>query len=193
MTTPQLYRIFGTRGGGLGMAHPAVDEPWLRGHPYRLAYDQLRRPGRVTGWREVEFVLHEGRAADCMITVEGVDLYSQRLRQAIEDALSPVDDVQWLPALVRETPDAAPVRRWLVQPLTGDELLDTGATRHAPAEMAQAGLTPVIKGVYSAQAVGDRQILKYPYGYPPVVTARVRDAIEAAGCTGISFSRVPLV
>lgn len=62
-----------------------------------------------------------------------------------------------------------------------------------PAEMAQAGLTPVIKGVYSARAVGDRQILKYPYGYPPVVSARVRDAIEAAGCTGISFSRVPLV
>ena len=125
-----------------------MDEPWLPGHPFRLAYDQLRRPGTVTGWREVEFVLRDGRGADCMITVEGVDLYSQKLRDAIEGALSPVDEVQWLAALVWEAPDAPPVRRWLVQPLTGDELLDTDATRYAPAEMAQAGLTPVIKGVH---------------------------------------------
>lgn len=186
-----LYRLSPSMTGEYGMAYPADASQWIAGKPELQAYSALRRPRRVEAWPIVAFEVR-GRLSDCIPTLgTSVALYSSRLREAIEGALSAEDDVQWLEARVIDV-DAP---WWVFNPLWGLDGLDARSTVYRPYTGPETGVVlgdVPVKAVFDAGRIQGRSVLKYPYGHEPVVTDGVRDAVVAAGCLGVEFSPVPL-
>jgi hypothetical protein len=146
----------------------------------------------VSGWEDLEFDVEGGPSGDALPASVAVDLYSQRLRDAIESVLTERDEVQWLPARAPDQPGGSPRRRWLLQPLSGADAISTTQSTYAPDFMreAAADLVTLMKPVFRREAVEGLRILKYPTGYRPIVSKEVREAVESAGCAGLEFIQV---
>lgn len=181
----QLWRMF-PLDEGVELAR--TTRKWSIPFPW----DGIQRPGRVDDWSELELkVASHADLRDCHPCIKGFEVYSQKLRRAIESALLPVDEVQWLPVTLIHGDHSQP--RWVCNPLFGPEAIDQQRTKRIDTTDAPFPMESITSAVYDLAKIGGHQILKYPYGSKPVVTDHVRQTIEAAGCTGIQWERTPAV
>lgn len=160
----------------------------------RHVYNRTKRPtGHIDGWVPLDFELRgQARFLDNIASVTQFGLYSEQLRAVIEGVLGDRDLVQWLPVTVRSV-DGSEVRDyWVLHPLVDPrELIDQDASVYGEGRVDVDG--PVmIKAVLAYDKVEGRNIAKYPYGPNPIVSDRIRQAVEAAGCTGVVFEPVPV-
>lgn len=182
----RLWRMFPPLEDG-GVEQARTTRKWSIPLPWRPLDD----PGRVEEWPELDLFVPTGTGLlDSHPCIKGFEVYSQRLRDAIESALSPVDEVQWLPVTLARGEEVQ--RRWVCNPLFGPEALDQQRTKRIDVSDAPFPAEPITAAVFDLAKVGDHQVLKYPYGSIPVVTDRVREAVEQAGCTGIRWVKTPV-
>lgn len=179
----RFFRIFPDGGHGMVWPDQAV---WLE---RRDTYNGVKRPGLIDGWVELVLELRpleRGESfADCLPCVKGFDVYSERMRTTIEAVLLPGDVVQWLPTIVADGTGDDRRRYWVMHPPHGPEAVDQEASTRAPEPIG------LVKAVLDPEKVADRHVMKYPYGFPPIVSEEVRHALEQAGCSGMHFERVP--
>ncbi len=64
---------------------------------YRLKFEG----GEVQEWPDLRYVLPRGRFADFLKTVNGMAVFSERLREVLDAHAGPADRFQWIPAWVR--------------------------------------------------------------------------------------------
>lgn len=185
MLMTQLWRMFPLDDG----VEPArTTRKWSIPFPWR----PLHEPGRIEDWPEMVLTVQRGaELRDCHPCIKGFEVYSQKLRRAIESALLPVDEVQWLPVTLIHGDHSQP--RWVCNPLFGPEAIDQERTKRIDTTDAPFPMQSITSAVYDLAKIGGHQIFKYPYGSIPVVTDRVKGAIEKAGCTGIQFEPTPSV
>lgn len=171
-----------------GLARLPADAP----REWRLIKGELRRTlGPVDGW-DPDFRLHLDRPepADFQGAVAMPFVVTERAKETIEPLLESVDEVLWL-AVTLETSSGDAHRMYFLRPLRGPEFVDEAASKVGPG--IPPGTTSITVAVFSEEKVGDRQLFAYAYGSSPVVSPRIRTAIEQAGLTGIEdWSPVPL-
>lgn len=173
------------------VAWPIDNDAWKA---RRDLYDRTTRPGRIDGWVPLDLELRDrGRYLDNIASVKRFCLYSKQLRDAIEAVLGDLDAAQWLPVTVRSV-DGSEVRDyWVLQPLVNPlELVNEERSVYGKEQRIYAEGPELIKAVLDPRKVEGRNLTKYPYGPHPIVSDRIRLAIEAAGCTGVVFEPVPV-
>lgn len=115
-------------------------------------------------------------------------LYSEKLRAAIDMAAGPRDVIQWLPAWVTDA-EGGRRRYWgLHFPEPPEAIIDTKLSVYGGAPGV------VMKGVLDLAKLDGRHVTVSPEGgggFDFLVSARARDVIRAAGCEGLVFARFP--
>lgn len=167
----------------------------LRDEPHApLAYgpddperdELLVEPGRVEGWVPLELEVRSGVPTDYLANNVGVRLCSERLKDALEQANSGADELQWLDATVL---DAAGIghRYYVLHFPTLPDVLDPERT------ITSRGWF-VVKPVIAESRVGQHRVFSFPGGTSrTVVTDQVREAVVRAGCTGVDFASVAVI
>ena len=112
-------------------------------------------------------------------------LLSNRLLTLLVRLQGPDDALEYMPCDVRWQQEEL---SYGLLRLTGNpEVLDKSAT-------VFAGVDFVVRAVLSRDAVGDRKVFSFERASSRIIVAReVRDAIDAAGLTGVLFSPVAVV
>lgn len=165
----------------------AEDEEY---EPYGVAYgpedaDLFVLPSsgtKVSDWQPLELSLREGGFADYLANDLGVRLCSGRLHASIEDVRPKSDSVQWLDVTVA---DSHEIRQYHVLhfPVNYPVVNESRSIMAGPM---------VVKPVFCASAIADRHIFTLPNapGGRLFVSRRLKNAILAANCTGLSFAKV---
>ena len=125
--------------------------------------------------------LRDGSFADYLPCNKSWRLCSRKLKDVFDATAKPGDDLVWIPARVSNGNET---RDYFVLSLTAHpEYIDASRSTYSAPGV-------VVKGVLDTEACGGSAIFIYdPYAHAPVVSSQVRDAIIAAGCTGIAFSK----
>jgi hypothetical protein len=181
----RFYRLFPAMDARHGMAEPTDPAEWTPGH--RDAYFLgIKRPGRVEDLPQVtSFTVHDWHArGDVVPCTKAFEFYSAKLRQVIEASLTEEDVVQWFGSTLLAE-DGSPAGTWWIMHPPDVMPMNVGATTYG-------GLAGVIKGVIDPGLIGGRNAFKYPYGFPPVLSEAVCEAIRRAGCSGLIFEGVPV-
>ncbi len=147
--------------------------------------DILAAPAAVQDWVPPRMEVYSGELTDYLPSNVGMRLVSPKLRGAIDDAAGEAG-IQWLAAIVSDN-GSNRVYDYFVLHLTG--VLD--ALNLAESEMARADF--VLKPVLDPAKLNGERVFIFSEGDQRVVVDDVvRRAIEAAGCTGVGFSEVPI-
>ena len=155
----------------------------------RAPYDpelsrRLIAGGEVADWEPLRFELDEGGVVDYLASTFAYRLCSEPLRDVLEARRGATDVVQWLPTIVvdrsgRELP------YWALHfPTVPDVLNRSRSVLAGPV---------VVKAVLDRQLVDGHRLLTLPKDLTRLILAdQVKSAIEAAGCTGMKFSPIPM-
>jgi hypothetical protein len=147
--------------------------------------DILAATGPVEEWEPPSLVVYSGKLTDYLPSNVGMRLVSAKLREAIDGAAAGAG-IQWLPASVTEKDSHAGFEYWILHPTKVLNVLDT-----ARSEMARMDF--VVRPVLDPSKLDGTPLFIFSEGdQRVVVNDRVRQAIEAAGCTGVGFSEVPV-
>jgi hypothetical protein len=155
----------------------------------RAPYDfevsrRLMDGNEVTDWEPLRFELDEGAVVDYLANTFAYRLCSERLRDVLEGGRGAPDVVQWLSAIVvdqrgRELP------YWVLHFPTVPQVLNRSRSLLAG--------PMVVKAVLDRQLIDGHRLLTLPKDLTTLMLAdQVKSAIEAAGCTGMKFSPIPM-
>ncbi|CAN5855476.1 hypothetical protein BH23ACT12_BH23ACT12_04650 [soil metagenome] len=147
--------------------------------------DVLAATGEVGDWEPPWLVVYSGKLTDYLPSNVGMRLVSAKLKDVIDGAASGVR-IQWLAASVTDKDSHATCEYYVLHPVEVADVLDT--TR---SEMARMDF--VIKPVLDSGKLNAAPVFIFSEGdQRVVVNDRVRQAIEAAGCTGVGFTPLPV-
>ena len=147
--------------------------------------DILADPTPIEGWVPPQMVVYAGEMTDYLPSNVGMRLISQKLRQAIE-AAAPGAGVEWLAASVTDNDSQATAEYWVLHPTEVLDVLDRTASDIARADF-------VVKPVLDSGKLNRASVFIFSEGdQRVVVSSEVRRSIEAAGCTGVGFTEIPV-
>jgi len=165
---------------------------WKEDDPSGVAYGPeesdlfiLPEEGFVRTWAALQFTLKDGDYGDYLANDKGCPLCSARLKNIMETTRSQSDALQWLDVTVIS--ETGEVRDYYILHFTRSfEVLDRSRTIFAGGDF-------VVKAVIDIKSVGTHQIFTFPTGGGKrmILSEQVKKAIEAGGCTGLEFSKVP--
>lgn len=168
--------------------HYCSDEAYER---YGVAYAPpgtdihvIPEPGqKIVDWQPLHFTLREGGFADYLADNIGARLCSVRLRRIVDKNLAADDRVQWLEATVAHGKEIRPY--WILHFPEYIPVLDREKS-------IMVGSKIVVKPVLSAARLHGHNICSLCYGTRCFVSSRLKRMVEAAQCTGVGFSKVPV-
>lgn len=144
---------------------------------------RLRAGGSVTDWKEVRFDLGPGELADYLANSFAWRLCSTKLRDLLDKSHAAVDGIQWLSTRVT-LPDGAELPFWVLHFPDAADVVDKSKSVMAGPVLVKAHL--------DRRLVDGHRLFGFPNESVRVVVADdIRRGIVAAGCTGMTFSRVP--
>ena len=159
-------------GVALGRDDPALD-------------DILAATTPVENWVPPQMLVYAGKMTDYLPSNVGMRLISKRLRAAIEEA-APGAGIEWLAVSVTDNESQTTSEYWVLHPTEVLDVLDRGASEIARADF-------VVKPVLDAGKLDGASIFVFSEGdQRVVVSSEVRRSIEAAGCTGVGFTDLPV-
>jgi hypothetical protein len=138
---------------------------------------------KVTDWEKIKLQLKEGDFADYLANDLGGRLCSSKMRKIINDNISIEDKIQWLEVSVIEGDKDERTYYALHFPVSID-ILNKGKSI-----ITDDGL--VVKPILDKTAVKDLNIFTLPNesGITTFVSKKIKEALEKAGCTGLSFTK----
>lgn len=147
--------------------------------------DILAATAPVQCWVPPQMVVYAGKITDYLPSNVGMRLISAKLRRAIEDA-APGAGIEWLEASVTDNDSHDTSEYWVLHPTEVLDVLDRGASEFARADF-------VVKPVLDAGKLNGASVFIFSEGdQRVVVSSEVRRAIEAAGCSGVGFTEIPV-
>lgn len=147
--------------------------------------DTLAATAPVENWVPLQMVVYAGELTDYLPSNVGMRLVSEKLRQAIVGA-APGAGIEWLAAEVTDNDSHATSEYWVLHPTEVLDVLDRAASEIARADF-------VIKPVLDSAKLNGEPLFIFSHGDQRVVVgSEVRRAIEAAGCTGVGFTKIPV-
>ena len=147
--------------------------------------DILADPTPVKGWVPPQMVVYAGEMTDYLPSNVGMRLISKKLRGAIE-AAAPGAGIEWLAATVTDNESHETSEYWVLHPTEVLDVLDRAASEIARADF-------VVRPVLDSARLDGASVFIFSEGDQRVVVSRaVRQAIEAAGCTGVGFTELPV-
>lgn len=167
------FRILFDDQGTFGVAYTVVKQRMFT----------LPDSGLVQDWKPPSLELRKGEFADYLASDLGCRLCSERLRSILQENASPDDELQWLDIEVSRGSERR-VYSILHFPNPPDIVSKEGSIFAGDF---------VVKPVLLRAAIGNHTVFSYPKAGELMlfVAESVKRAIEAVGCTGIEFSRVP--
>ena len=182
---PHAPKIVSTKPGDFFYIH-WLDRPNLAvaSAPDDREQDRrLRAGGPVTDWKAVRFELGPGELADYVANSFAWRLCSTKLRDLLDRSRAAIDEIQWLPTTVT-LPDGAELPFWVLHFPDAADVIDKSKS--------------VMSGPVLVKAHLDRRLIDGHrlFGFPNesvgvIVADDIRRGIVAAGCTGMTFSKVP--
>jgi hypothetical protein len=164
-----------------------ADEPqyaFADAPPDRELGKRLLPGGWIPDWKILHFELKPGLLVDYLANRFAFRLCSERLREVIEQGRDQGDVVQWLPALVR-TPGGKELPHWILHFPEVPDVLNKSKTVFAG--------PMVVKAVLDSNLVDGHRVFSFPNeDLRLIIATEVKEAIEGAGCSGMTFSRVPI-
>jgi hypothetical protein len=140
----------------------------------------------VNDWKEIQFKLKGGEFADYLANDLGGRLCSSKLREIVNENISPKDKIQWLNvSIINENKEERtyyilhfPVNNYI---LNKEKSLIT-----------EDGV--VVKAVLDNESIKDLNIFTLPdeSGITTFVSKKIKKIMEQSGCTGVAFSKVPI-
>jgi hypothetical protein len=168
------YYYMGIREDGtFGIAYVPKGTPLL----------PLPKTGRVESWKAIVLTLREGSFSDYLANDRAFALCSRKLCGILDRTKSEHDEVQWLPALVRK--DGGEEKEYFILHLPqAHDVLDKEKTVFGPYDT-------IIKPVISRKLAEGHHVFTFigAGGHTFFVSDRVRRAVQAAKCVGVSFER----
>jgi hypothetical protein len=172
MKTPHpIYGVILNDDPRLGTAESLEELPLLL----------LPEEGFVNNWGPFVFELRDGRFGDYLACEISLRLCSQRLRDILQQKASPDDVLQWLDIQIRRGSEE---RQYFVLHFPEPrDVLDKEHTVYGANERS------VIKPAFSKRLCEKYNIFPSPRkgGQGFFIRAQVKEAIEAAKCTGMEF------
>lgn len=148
--------------------------------------DILADPTPVESWVPPQMVVYAGEMTDYLPSNVGMRLISKKLRAAMESA-APGAGVEWLAASVTDNDSHASSEYWVLHPIEVLDVLDRAASDIARADF-------VVKPVLDSGKLNGASVFIFSEGdQRVVVSSEVRRSIEAAGCTGVGFTEIPVI
>lgn len=146
----------------------------------------LPESGPVQDWKPLTLELRDGEFADYLGSELGCRLCSDRLRSILQKHASPDDELQWLPVVVQQGTENRPYS--ILHFPNSPDVLNKEKTLFA----GDTGF--VVKAVFLPSALVNHSVFAYPGGgeLSLFVSEPVKQAIEAAGCTGMELSVAPV-
>jgi hypothetical protein len=141
--------------------------------------------GTVEDWQTLILDLVEGDFADYLASNLGCRLCSKRLKDLLDSHASSVDELQWLPVIVREGTEQRPYS--ILHFPNPPDVLNK--------EKSLFARYFVVKPVLSEAAVGNHQVFSYPGGgeITLFVSRKVKLAIKSAGYSGMELSSAAML
>lgn len=162
--------------------------------PFGVAYgppdlDIFHFPGngqKVANWQSIDFKLKDGKYPDYLASNTGARLCSEKLKNIIDENKYETDEIQWLDVVVIDESGRKEPYFSLHFPVL-----------HQVVDMEKSLLnvdSTVIRPVLKYELVKDKSIFCIPekYAHSFYVSKKIRDAIKAADCTGISLSKAKI-
>ncbi|MEX0791037.1 MAG: DUF1629 domain-containing protein [Actinomycetota bacterium] len=147
--------------------------------------DILAATAPVENWVPPQMVVYAGELTDYLPSNVGMRLISAKLRKAIESA-APGAGVEWLVASVTDNDSHATSEYWVLHPTEVLDVLDRAASEIARADF-------VVRPVLDSGKLDGAKVFIFSEGDQRVVVgSEVRRAIEAAGCSGVGFTEIPV-
>lgn len=147
--------------------------------------ERLSNPGPITDWHRLTFVLDDGIATDYLANTSAYRLCSDRLMDAIESSRSGNEQLQWLPVVVLNRAKRREHEYWVLHSMQSPDVINR----------ADSVLTAptIVRAVIDRDLAAAYRVLTFPHDpLRLIVDNTVRDRIERAECTGLSFSKVPV-
>lgn len=146
---------------------------------------QIRSDDEMTDWRPLHFVLEQGSiVTDYLANSFAFRLCSERLRDVIDQNKGIDDDVQWLPTTV-EWPKGQQMSYWVLHFPTYPDVMNKTRTVTSGPVIVKAYLDPGL--------VRGHRVFSRPRDSVSLIVAdSVRKAISRSGCSGMTFSKVPM-
>jgi hypothetical protein len=161
-----------------------LDEGWV---PVGVGtYDPKRslvlaRAAEVDDWPPLEVAVEADELIDYLPNNVGPPLCSERMRGVIEQALGPLDHVQWLPAVVVDI--FGTKHSYFVLHLPDDvDILDEAKSIIVDEDV-------VVKPVISLAKVKSRNLVRVRKSSTLFLTEQLRQVLYAAHCSGVDFER----
>lgn len=166
---------------------PAWDAHPPAGTPFPVKRYDARALGRAArgtaDWQPPEYRLDGGIFGDYLGDGRGLRLCSDELRDALESARGPHDDLEWLPAWLSKAEERR--RYWLLRTPDATDLLD--------AERSDWWAGKVVRAVIDGQRAEGRAVLAPPDGskLSLLLSEPARLVLAGAGCTGFTLDPYP--
>ena len=145
---------------------------------------RLASGGWIDDWSRLRFQLGKGIVVDYLANSFAYRLCSDVLRRTLDSRRSPVDVVQWLPAIVSDPMGKELPYSILHFPEVPNVLNLTKSVLSGPM---------IVKAWLDGRLVDGHRIFSFPQDTLRLVIAgEVKAAIESSRCTGMKFSRVPV-
>ena len=145
---------------------------------------RVRDGGWIAEWEPPSFELEDGIVVDYLPNSFAFRLCSQRLRDVLESNRGDSDTVQWLPAPVRDR-QGAQLSYWVLH------FPDVPDVIHRTKSVFSGSV--MVKPCIDASLVQGHRLLSWPHNSVTLVIANeVKNAIASGGCTGMTFSKIPI-
>lgn len=138
----------------------------------------------MTEWKPLSFGLDDGIVVDYVPNSFAFRLCSQRLRDVLESNRGESDTAQWLPTVVSDR-EGAQLPYWVLH------FPEVPNVIHRTKSVFSGSV--MVKPCIDASLVDGHRLLSWPHNSVTLVIAnQVKNAIARAGCTGMTFSKVPI-
>jgi hypothetical protein len=144
---------------------------------------RMHSGNEINDWQILDLALDDGTVVDYLSNSYAFRLCSERLRAVLERQRAD-DFIQWLPAVVRH-PGGEELAYWVLHLPRLPDVLNKTKSKFSGSNLIKPCLDPSL-------VAGHRIFAFSRYGAALVVAEQVRAAIAEAGCTGMTFSWVPM-
>lgn len=143
--------------------------------------------GFITHWQPIILHLKDGPFSDYQANSEACRLCSSKLKSIIDQYKSSVDEIQWLPMIVKD--EHGEEREYFILhfPVAYD-VLDKERSLFFKEDQ-------LIKPVFSLKKIDEHEVLNYdPYNFFGFLASEdIKREIEKEKCTNLSINKVPVV
>ena len=148
---------------------------------------KIPNQGKVLNWKPITLSLKEGPPSDYQGSNPIYRLCSKKLKSIIDQYKSSVDAIQWLPMIIKEK-NGTEYEYFILHFPECSDVIDKGKS-------IIYGEEQIVKPVFSLTKINGHEVFNYdPFNFLGlVISERIKNEVEKAGCTNLSISKVPLV